>query len=143
MILRPPRSTRTDTLFPYTTLFRSDTQRGGTATLVGAKGTPPPAFASARLVALISSGPDRPEPLMQFTPADAAVGMVTGHRLPNTPGVDGRPLNLAVLARLQQGETPRQAVEAVLAANRSEEHTSELQSLMRHSYAGFCLKKKK
>src|SRR3546814_6393350 len=100
---------------------------------------------------------------MQFTPADAAVGMVTGHRLPNTPGVDGRPLNLAVLARLQQGETPRQAVEAVLAANpeadaglialacdgslfaadsRSEEHTSELQSLMRSSYAVFCLKNK-
>src|SRR3546814_7427510 len=87
-------------------LLTADTQRGGTATLFGAKGTPPPAFASARLVALISSGPDRPEPLMQFTPADAAVGMVSGHRLPNTPGVDGRPLNLAVLARLQQGETP-------------------------------------
>src|SRR3546814_1161836 len=98
---------------------------------------------------------------MQFTPAEAAVGMVTGHRLPNTPGVDGRPLNLAVLARLQQGETPRQAVEEVLAANpeadaglialacdgslfaRSEEHTSELQSLMRISYAVFRLKKTK
>src|SRR3546814_7436740 len=72
MIRRPPRSTRTDTLFPYTTLFRSR----------------------------------RPAP----RPAD----------------------------RVKSGQDP-----PIVARKRSEEHTSELQSLMRISYAVFCLKKKK
>src|SRR3546814_18444302 len=75
MIRRPPRSTRTDTLFPYTTLFRSQ--------LSGACRLPPPQVPRAPF-------PTRPQ------------------RLPR----------------------------------RSEEHTSELQSLMRTSYAVFCLKKK-
>src|SRR3546814_1452294 len=78
MIRRPPRSTRTDTLFPYTTLFRSGTSRAVCRTLL------PVARA--------------PEPPVR-TPA--------------------------------------------LRRDRSEEHTSELQSLMRISYAVFCLKKKK
>lgn len=102
-------------------LLSASTQRGGTTTLFTdgeVTGTlPPPAFATARLAALMSSGPNRPEPLIQFTPGDAAGGLVTGHRLPNMPGVEGVPLNAAVLARLTQGETPRGAVEAVLAAN--------------------------
>src|SRR3546814_7092178 len=91
MIRRPPRSTRTDTLFPYTTLFRSCRQgrrRGRRQHLGGAaEGRP------AR-------------------PAD---------RKPRPAGF-----------RLGSAE-----------AARSEEHTSELQSLMRISYAVFCLKKKK
>src|SRR3546814_9885149 len=86
MIRRPPRSTRTDTLFPYTTLFRSlALLRGVTASLRGA-GTEAAGAAAVdylRLFALVSMG------------------------------------------------------------WRSEEHTSELQSLMRNSYAVFCLKKKK
>src|SRR3546814_1150127 len=88
MILRPPRSTRTDTLFPYTTLFRSD-----------------------RLA-------DRQE---------------------------DHPCLLQLLAK---GGRDRNAVEhrvdrdLARALDRSEEHTSELQSLMRNSYAVFCLKKK-
>src|SRR3546814_8034750 len=77
MIRRPPRSTRTDTLFPYTTLFRSN-------------GPPSP------MPALLNMTSSRP------------------------------PLNFANSARLR----------------RSEEHTSALQSLMRISYAVFCLKKK-
>ena len=101
-------------------LLRAETQRGGTSTLfvegerTGA--TPPPAVADARFAALMSSGPDRPTPLAQFTPGDAAHGLVTGHRLPNMPG-DGtdRPLNEAVLARLVAGADPRQAVETELA----------------------------
>src|SRR3546814_6931515 len=87
MIRRPPRSTRTDTLFPYTTLFRSHLQ---------------------------GAGPHR-RPL-------------EGH--PGRRGSEGR----------GQG---RGHLEPVHAAARSEEHTSELQSLMRISYAVFCLKKKK
>src|SRR3546814_4644385 len=97
MIRRPPRSTRTDTLFPYTTLFRSYVHRR--------KWLDDHAYAD--LVALC-----------QFTPgaASSKVGIGIG---------------------LSQGGLP-----GAIAA-RSEEHTSELQSLMRISYAVFCLKKKK
>lgn len=102
-------------------LLSADTQRGGTTTLFTDGETsgvlPPPAFATARLAGLMSSGPNRPEPLLQFTPADPAAGIVTGHRLPNMPGAGGLPLNVAVLERLKRGETPRAAVEAELAAN--------------------------
>src|SRR3546814_4548318 len=95
MIRRPPRSTRTDTLFPYTTLFRSD--------LV--------ADLRQRLLA---------------------------HRIDAEPDVVG-------VLRQRNGAIARQGpgrLEIQLHA-RSEEHTSELQSLMRISYAVFCLKKKK
>src|SRR3546814_4067997 len=78
MIRRPPRSTRTDTLFPYTTLFRSS--------------------------------------------------------LASSPLPAGAPVSVWLAAR--------SSFEASVMA-RSEEHTSELQSLMRISYAVFCLKKKK
>src|SRR3546814_7518668 len=81
MIRRPPRSTRTDTLFPYTTLFRSA------------------ALAPAR------------------------------HRAPGQRGLRHRPADRGGRRR-------------ALGCLRSEEHTSELQSLMRISYAVFCLKKK-
>src|SRR3546814_3368855 len=82
MIRRPPRSTRTDTLFPYTTLFRSN---------------------------MAISGP--------------------AHKLMRALGVEASPLGVA------------KSYESWL-DTRSEEHTSELQSLMRISYAVFCLKKK-
>src|SRR3546814_5515759 len=88
MIRRPPRSTRTDTLFPYTTLFRSGDARRWSRT------------APWRMVAR------------------------RRHR--------GR--NPLERPRLLSGRDRRR---------RSEEHTSELQSLMRISYAVFCLKKKK
>src|SRR3546814_8374806 len=84
MIRRPPRSTRTDTLFPYTTLFRSTSSR----------------------ISASSKAMPRAESLA------AKAVPCTWNRLLN-------------------------------ASRRSEEHTSELQSLMRISYAVFCLKKKK
>src|SRR3546814_4858767 len=84
MRLRPPRSTRTDTLFPYTTLFRSQRNRHHGGGVPGDR---------------IRRG------------LRAPAGAVTRH------GIAG--------------------------SGRSEEHTSELQSLMRISYAVFCLKKKK
>src|SRR3546814_4785741 len=83
MIRRPPRSTRTDTLFPYTTLFRSSKMWATTSVFM-----PPPSPAARTSRSSPSS---------------------TGH----------------------------------VCVCRSEEHTSELQSLMRISYAVFCLKKKK
>ena len=102
-------------------LLRAETQRGGTRTLFTsgeATGVAPPAaVAEARFAALMSSGPDRPDPLAQFTPGDPGAGLVTGHRLPNMPGVDGIPLNRAVLNSLAEGGTPAEAIEAVLARN--------------------------
>ena len=96
----------------------AETQRGGLAALrrdLERRGLVARANA-ATVAALISSGPDRPEPLAQFLPASGA-GLVTGHRLPNTPGIDGVALNAAVLRRLEAGEAPSDAVAAVLAAN--------------------------
>src|SRR3546814_6838805 len=99
MIRRPPRSTRTDTLFPYTTLFRSLPAEAGTAN------------ATAVDIAL-RNGYDDGLTDVEVTPA----------------GVPGEPNKLEV---------------TITDVVRSEEHTSELQSLMRISYAVFCLKKKK
>src|SRR3546814_5053086 len=98
MIRRPPRSTRTDTLFPYTTLFR---------------------HIRAQL-----------RPLFKVQEAEV------------TPA--GRGLLFQLVEAL--GTLSRRPLAAQLSAltkaDRSEEHTSELQSLMRISYAVFCLKKK-
>lgn len=99
-------------------LLRAATQRGGTSTLFVSGETsgvgPPPPFASARLAGVMSSGPDRPEPLAQFTPGDAAAGIVTGHRLPNAAGSTGRAVNLEVLRLLQSGLSAQAAVDSVL-----------------------------
>src|SRR3546814_10148484 len=89
MIRRPPRSTRTDTLFPYTTLFRSIYETAAAVTAAGGEG----------------------------------VAVRVDH------GDDAQVQALFEQVRREAG--------------RSEEHTSELQSLMRISYAVFCLKKKK
>src|SRR3546814_15636712 len=90
MIRRPPRSTRTDTLFPYTTLFRSDRQED-------------------------HHDPRRDRRQHLDERHRRRAGLRTAYRR----------------CRSGQGNRPR-----------SEEHTSELQSLMRISYAVFCLKKK-
>src|SRR3546814_7544255 len=111
MIRRPPRSTRTDTLFPYTTLFRS-------YALVG-----PPA------VRTIQASP----------PQDSRHDQ---HRL--HPGRYCRPAT-GDHARLDDPARTDRAgrdLGRIVPVHRSEEHTSELQSLMRISYAVFCLKKK-
>src|SRR3546814_9994929 len=109
MIRRPPRSTRTYTLFPYTTLFRSPFEPFTGQAIVSRW-----QFGTHHRVVLMDLGPDM------------------GGNQPNDP-LDGGGLELVAgidpaLAQLIQ---------------RSEEHTSELQSLMRNSYAVFCLKKKK
>lgn len=90
-------------------LHHATTQRGGTLGL-----TPTGDWADATHAALISSGPDRAEPLVQFLPGDPAVGLVTGHRLPGSPLPDGRPINLAALAAMQPGLT-QQGLETLLA----------------------------
>jgi hypothetical protein len=97
-------------------LYRTETQRGGTRGLFDGGAMPLP-MARARHAALMSSGPDRPPPLSQFTPADARVGLVTGHRLPNTIGASGIALNEEVLGLMGQGMTPAEAVERVVREN--------------------------
>src|SRR3546814_10430624 len=106
MIRRPPRSTRTDTLFPYTTLFRSIDRQA--------------------IIADIQ--PDRLHRRHHFPSAVANVG---GDRHP------------AIAPRARSRSAIRSAGSSSPIDRRSsEEHTSELQSLMRSSYAVFCLKKK-
>src|SRR3546814_4598771 len=96
MIRRPPRSTRTDTLFPYTTLFRS---------------FPPQMRKRQWVIPNPAHLPDEAKPYRAEGRTMAAVGRLV----------------------------PQKGFDRLL---RSEEHTSELQSLMRISYAVFCLKKK-
>src|SRR3546814_8504921 len=90
MLRRPPRSTRTDTLFPYTTLFRS------------------------------------------LRPRIACLSVDQKIRIGG----------ISMLSQLSNIQDCRQRVDDLTVLMRSEEHTSELQSLMRISYAVFCLKKK-
>src|SRR3546814_5280659 len=101
MIRRPPRSTRTDTLFPYTTLFRS-------------------------------SG----VPVEMTSPARSGVKADT---YAISVGISKIKSFIFVCCT----STPFSRVDRTNSLLRSEEHTSELQSLMRISYAVFCLKKKK
>src|SRR3546814_4019041 len=96
MIRRPPRSTRTDTLFPYTTLYRSRDQRG------------------------------------DLGQADVQPGA----------GADDEQDEADELGDHRHGDASFRSSGPAGPADRSEEHTSELQSLMRISYAVFCLKKK-
>src|SRR3546814_10786173 len=109
MIRRPPRSTRTYTLFPYTTLFRSRLhERLGWVFDIYRAG-----LAGNRRVKLRQSG----------LSANAVATLLI------YSGITATRAKVAVLWERVSG-------------NRSEEHTSELQSLMRISYAVFCLKKK-
>ncbi|WP_068117340.1 DUF6963 family protein [Tropicimonas marinistellae] len=89
-----------------------DTQRGGAKALLAS--TERAALTSARHAVLMSSGPDRPEPLSQFTPADPAAGLMTGHRLPNMPGPDGKPPNLVALEAMADGASPEAAINTAL-----------------------------
>src|SRR3546814_2791631 len=100
MIRRPPRSTRTDTLFPYTTLFRS--HPGSSRVLADSPGEDEVYHVMPQVIrALLES-------------AERDVVISNAYIVPDREAID-----------------------------RSEEHTSELQSLMRISYAVFCLKKNK
>lgn len=94
------------------------TQRGGAATAFTEGETtgvePWPDFAAARIAGVISSGPDRPGDLRRFIPAEAAVGLVAGHRIPPTTGVNGLPMNADALARMRAGAPAAAAASAVV-----------------------------
>src|SRR3546814_994924 len=139
MIRRPPRSTRTDTLFPYTTLFRSDRRFG----VLPGGGEGVDVAADAEIFA--ASGEDdgayvplRRASLRQFMKAECEF-RIDGVAL---FGACQRQPCDAVINVESDGRTVHRAP-AFSACRRSEEHTSELQSLMRISYAVFCLTKQK
>jgi hypothetical protein len=97
------------------------TQRGGASTLFTdgeTTGVPPTdQVAAAPLAAVMSSGPDRPEPLGQFVLADPDAGIVSGHRLPNGIGAGGVAFNHEVLTAMRAGRSAQDAVDAVIDAN--------------------------
>ena len=103
-------------------LVRSATQRGGTSTLFVVDertGTdPPPGAASAPIAALMSSGPDRPEPLSQFVAGEPGTGLVTGHRFAHAQGANGVAFNQDALNRMVGGASVDCAIDAVLDENR-------------------------
>src|SRR3546814_5705236 len=106
MIRRPPRPTRPDTLFPYTTLFRS-----------------------IRLAARQSGG-------------HIFIEMSDDGRGIDPDRLRARAITMGLMSPAETDSLSDAAAQALI-FERSEEHTSELQSLMRISYAVFCLKKKK
>src|SRR3546814_10475501 len=134
MIRRPPRSTRTDTLFPYTTLFRSD----GFARVLLHDRTLRPRQAGRLVQRLLEIETYRMMALLAFPAARRhSAGLATiGERL---TGITSQ------LTEIDDVGAERRLLDELmtLSSERSEEHTSELQSLMRRSYAVFCLKKKK
>src|SRR3546814_18683117 len=130
MLRRPPRSTRSYTLFPYTPLFRS-------RSLLFVPGDRPERFAKAA-----ASGADAIildlEDSVALANKEAARSAVADY-LSGTREV----ITLVRVNPLDGHLTAADITAIAGAMPRSEEHTSELQSLMRISYAVFCLKKKK
>ena len=93
-------------------LLRASVQVGGSEALFPEE--LPPEIAQAQCAGLISSGPNRPEPLSQFITAKIGVGIVTGHRMPHTEGKDKIALNSMVLAEMEAGKDPQTAIDYVL-----------------------------
>src|SRR3546814_3034750 len=118
MIRRPPRSTRTDTLFPYTTLFRSHGY--------------PPCGAQEKYAAIAKRGTELLQECNNLIPHEDSC-IARKNRF--IAGTGACPLRCNAPHSLRR--------KRFVTAGRSEEHTSELQSLMRISYAVFCLKNKK
>src|SRR3546814_1465235 len=118
IIRRPPSSTRTDTLFPYTTLFRSPNRPDFVI---------PNLFRHDGIVVIL----DLPlRPVLRFR-----LGDIVARQRHGIAFAGKLYLEIAVPVVAEGRDRARQI-------ERSEEHTSELQSLMRISYAGFCLKNK-
>src|SRR3546814_1442811 len=142
MIRQPPRSTRSYTLFPYPTLFRSRVLPAGKRNFIASDESCPLGVRHQ-----VQSG----------KPSGRAILSGEGrarHRIKQEGHDDWRDMVIALLAHHAQAHhltgrihfvkiVEAQKVGHAFAPIRSEEHTSELQSLMRNSYAAFCLQKKK
>src|SRR3546814_6319803 len=132
MIRRPPRSTRTDTLFPYTTLFRS--RKRVTLESLRKIGRPSRSEFDAQYQARLGASRRLEKQRYRLSHQQHCKGVRHGHQRFYRPKFGRRP---------DRSSSARPAPCRALPCPRSEEHTSELQSLMRISYAVFCLKKKK
>lgn len=77
----------------------------------------PASVAQAKFAVLMSSGPNRPEPLQTFTPGLSGIGLITGHRMPNTLDENGTMMNERVLELIKDGLAPQHALGAVLEEN--------------------------
>src|SRR3546814_4248825 len=128
MLRRPPRSTRTDTLFPYTTLFRS-------------------------WVHFVTNSAMGNWIIMETAPFEPTAKLINASAMKQSLDATGKvalQVNFATDSTVIEASSKPQVDQVVqllqddpsLRLSRSEEHTSELQSLMRISYAVFCLKKK-
>src|SRR3546814_10093865 len=173
MIRRPPRSTRTDTLFPYTTLFRSSLCRlcdawdeldadpdSRVGIMTGAGGNVSAGADLDRLVGALLAGKPAEDEYEERIRQDFSLiykGFLKEHQVakPIVAAVEGscyaggmeilQSFDVRVAgegAQLAVSEVQRSLFPMAGSTIRSEEHTSELQSLMRISYAVFCLKKK-
>src|SRR3546814_8653527 len=141
MIRRPPRSTRTDTLFPYTTLFRSEerfgllvpgNQRKIVGETIPANGAAQPRIAQPTHGCGSGAG---------GTIAGAA-GTLAGTASPSGPALS-RTWPRIGACDARSGEATSAPPTTQTGLSRSEEHTSALQSLMRIPYAAFALQNKK
>src|SRR3546814_9273475 len=119
MIPRPPKSTRTDTLFPYTTLFRSSDQR--------------------RLAVIDRAAGDEAQQRLLLMLREISVDILGNEGFGDVDGVGHQKYPSCFFFSILASPPSL----SMMRPWRSEEHTSELQSLMRISYAVFCLKKKK
>lgn len=97
------------------------TQRGGSRTLFTSGDSvidyPPQEVVNAPIAGVISSGPDRMEPLSAFLVAEDNLGLVTGHRIPQAIGTSGQPVNIEVLKLMRNGVPANLAVEKVMEQN--------------------------
>src|SRR3546814_8567140 len=130
MIRRPPRSTRTDTLFPYTTRFRS---AFGQQRLPGRAGVEAPAFVR-RISCIGCDGCG----LIRSAANAFIFAEHAGNRREVGLHIGKRQTDLAFRAKIAR----RDVEDTALEEDRSEEHTPDLQSLMRIPYAVLCLHKK-
>src|SRR3546814_3484321 len=128
MIRRPPRSTRTDPLFPYTTLFRS----------------PSPSLTVPDLSIVVAPGVGEWSISAETitAPDGTAAPIIVSRGATGNPNASHTVFEYRPDVDPVGAMPPAPALGEIATDDRSEEHTSELQSLMRISYAVFCLKKK-
>src|SRR3546814_5161255 len=142
MIRRPPRSTRTYTLFPYTTLFRS---------LFDSSGAGSTSMTIIKEADLIESVADALQFISYYHPMDYIRALGKAYEAEKSPAAKDAIAQILTNSRMcAEGHRPicqdtgivtvfvKWGQNCRLESDRSEEHTSELQSLMRNSYAVFC-----
>src|SRR3546814_7892598 len=141
MVRRPPRSTRTDTLVPYTTLFRSAKTSGIVSDPVNGT-TNAKAIPGARMrycILVTNNGSGTATGIAIADPLPAGTSFVPGSLRSGASCAGAATAEDDNASGADENDPFGASVAGPAVAARSEEHTSELQSLMRSSYAVFCL----